>query len=637
MADTDENGDQSYFPSAKARFVVRFEEFGTRVLAAKKPAKTVTLLKGVKDDRAPLQVTPDPTAPDGLRRFLLTSGSGPPKTGGAGTDQIKSADNLTHAIEGVVPKKASWRQNGIRTADTLSLTIRFQDMPIDPRTIRACAVEFYLGTVSSTEFAAGISGRTRAATNGTEQLNLVADTYLDTQGRSRTNLRFQGWVDKYKVVAGDGEALLELECCDNTRLLEKQIRPPKLVIGMEKPIDEAIAEYLSHFPQMAGLTVEYLPTSVAAADIPKLKGVLSHSSFVPNLGPPAGGGGATGGASETTLDYLTSIVGQIAHSIRVDGTRLVIQRASNLLGTGPVPRPGDPYQGRNLPSGRYPVRALIYGRNVLEYSVERNFARAQPKNVEVRSYDPERKSVVVARFPDKGDEISNAGPGDGKTDNDFTVYPVSDGIRDKVLLKSIAEEVYSVMGRQELIVTVKTKNLASFGGDNEDPDLLDMTIGDAFELLSDGGNPTAQGTMTELEQNLRSSSLNEQLLLKYGFEAEFAKAYAKAFTSAGFQKEYKLKEMGVEWDVDEGVSFDLTGANYVVARVDRPTAQSTVQSPAKKPAAPTPKGQPPKGTPGGSGGAVVAATPQAPTPTVPAGFEAVGQNPDGSLVLRKIS
>ena len=159
-------------------------------------------------------------------------------------------------------------------------------------------------------------------------------------------------------------------------------------------------------------------------------------------------------------------------------------------------------------------------------------------------------------------------------------------------------------GRQELIANVKTKNLASFGGNNEDPDLLDMTIGDAFEILVNGGNANEEGTLTDLENSLRSASLNKQTLIGLGFSADFADAYAKAFTNAGFQREYKLKEMTVDWDVDEGVSFDMTGANYVVARVDRPTSAGTNQSPAKKPANPSPKGQPPKGTPKAGGGKV---------------------------------
>ena len=35
--------------------------------------------------------------------------------------------------------------NGVRTADKLELVLRWRDFPFDPRTVRACAVDFYLG------------------------------------------------------------------------------------------------------------------------------------------------------------------------------------------------------------------------------------------------------------------------------------------------------------------------------------------------------------------------------------------------------------------------------------------------------------------------------------------------------------
>jgi len=554
--------EQSYFPGAKVRLRIRLEEFGTKVLVNKAPKLSSPKLKGVKDERAPLVVKDEP----GFRGLVLVAkGSTTP---GPGTVQQRSSDNLTHEVAGVIPKKATWKQNGLRTADTLTLTIRYQDMPVDPRVVRACAVSFYLGTVTEQEYAAGISGEIRGY--GGESMRIIPDAYTDDNGNQRTNLRFQGWVDKWKVTKGEGEALIELECVDNTRLLEKQVRPPRLSVALDKPLDRAVAEYLTHFPQMEGLVVEYLPRGSAP---PVLKAVLAKSSHVPDVGPPGGGGGSTGGDSETVLDYLTTVVGSVAHSMRIDGTRLIIQRATNLLGDDAGARVDDPYVARDLPSGRYPVRAFIYGRNILEYEVSRDFARKQPKNIEVRSYDPERKNVVVARYPEGNDQVVNAGPGDGHEDKDWVVVQVPDGVRDPNMLKQIANEIYATQGRQELMVSVKTKNLASFGGGNMDPDILDMVLGDAFEILENRGYD-GQGTVAELEQQLTAAAANEEALVSLGFPRDFASAYATAYTNAGFQRQFKMKTMTVDWDIDQGVSFDLDGANYIVARVARPTVTS---------------------------------------------------------------
>lgn len=554
-----ESPEQSYFPSAKVRLRVRFDEYGTTALKGTAPKLSTPKLRGVSDERAPLVVKEEPE-----RGFLLVAAGS--KTPGPGTVQQRSSDNLTHEVAGVIPKKASWKQNGLRTADTLTLTIRYQDMPIDPRVVRSCAVSFYLGTVTEQEFAAGISGAIRGYSG--ESMRIIPDGYTDSNGQPRTNLRFQGWVDKWKVTKGEGEALIELECVDNTRLLEKQVRPPRFAVALDKPIDRAVAEYLTHFPQMEGLSVVYLPVGGSP---PVLKTVLAKSSHVPDIGPPGGGGGSTGGDSETVLDYLTTVVGSVAHSMRIDGTRLIIQRATNLLGEDAGARVDDPFIPRNY---LYPHRCFIYGKNVLEYEVTRDFARKQPKNVEVRSYDPERKNVVVGRFPEAGDkQLVNAGPGDGHADKDWVVVQVPDGVRDPAMLKQIANEVYATQGKQELLVGVKTKNMASFGGGNMDPDILDMTLGDAFEILENRGYPE-QGTVADMEQKLTAAAANEEALTSLGFASDFARAYANAYTNAGFQRQYKMKDMTVDWDVDQGVSFDITGANYIVARVARPTATS---------------------------------------------------------------
>ena len=568
--------DQSYFPSAKVRLVMRFEEYGTPALKGKAPTKTTPRLKGVKDERAPLRVVEDGSTP-GITKFVLTSGVA--SSPGVGTDQQKSSDGLTHEVSGIIPARASWKLNDTRTADTLSLAIRWIDMPIDPRVIRACAVDYFLGTVPAQDFAQGVLGVTRPnareTTTSREPLNLVPDSYVDGQGRQRTNLRFRGWVDKYKVTLGSDEPIITLDCVDNTRLLEKQPRPPRLNLGMEKPIDEAVAEYLSHFPQMEGLEVVYLPAGARTDTVPpRLKNVLSGTAHMPNLGPPPSkGGGAVGGEQQSVWDYLNIVVRSVAHTIRIDGVQLIIQRLSNLMGTGPTPRAEDPYQGRDLSSGRYPVRAFIYGRNVAELDVDREFTRKAPKNIECRAYDPERKNVIVARFPEKGDRVTDSGPGDGKADQPWTVVHGPPGIRDKVTLKQVAEEVYNNQGRQELAVRVKTRNLASFGGDNGDPDLLDMKVGDAFEILVNRGQD--QGTLSEVERQLSAAELNKQLLGDLGYGREFAEAYASAYTDAGFQREYKLREMSVDWDHEEGVTFELMGVNYIVARVDRATSAGT--------------------------------------------------------------
>lgn len=553
--------DQSYYPAWKVRLTVRLEEFGQGVLKQRLPPKEVKALNGVLDGgEVPLKVVPDP---DNAGRYLLL-----PKDASPGDQLVPdtSSDGLTHVISGVIPRHFEWKQNGFRTADELTAQIKFSDFPIDPRVIRACAIQFFLGTLTPQEYAQGMRGATRRSTFGSgsaDPLNVIPETYLDSNGNQRSNLRFQGWVDKFKLAWSAEEPYVELQCTDNTRLLLNQLCPPKLVLGMKDPIDKSIATYLANFPQFAGLTVEYVGD--AGVEVPKLEGALAGTAFRPELGPqPAKGGG--GGEELTVWDYLTDVTGAIGHVIRIDGNAVIIQRAATLLHGSAKPRADDPYRTRQLPSGEFPVRTFIYGRNLESFEVTRDFAGQAAKNVEVRCYSPRRKQVMVARFPTKDARIPAAHPGDGKSQNNWTIVRVS-GVEDPRVLQQIAEDVFHGRNRNEIEVVMKTKNLASFGGGNEDPDLLDLKSGDSVEVLVDRANP---GTIAKAEADLSTSGANERMLLDLGYNPEFARAYAKAFQDAAFQRIYRMREMTVSGDVAEGISFELRSANFVQARADIP-------------------------------------------------------------------
>lgn len=578
-----EYANQLYYPGAKARLSIRFDEFqdtgpGTPKDQAMKMAKAnpmtsrTTTLRGKGNVRGIAKVVDDPGAPPKIKKFLILplSGTNPQ---GRPTDQPGSADGFTKQIVGIIPKTASLKLNGIRSADQLTLAIKWIDCPMDPRVIRACAVEFYLGTLRSDDFAAGAHGRSRPTapggfTDGTagQPLNLIPDEWTDDHGRTRSNLRFQGWVDKWAVTFDEGEPLIKLECRDNTQLLLNQDHPPALVIDTSKRIDEAIAEILANFPQFAGLSVVYKPTSTAAADVPTVNKVLDGSSHRPDLGPPAAKGG---GGSETTKvwDYLLDICGAIGHAIYVDGNDVIIQKPTSLLNGRSQPREDDPYgTGRTLLSGEYPNRPMIFGRNILSMQIDRDFARATPKNIELRAYTA-RKNALVARYPEKADRVVSSLPGDGRSDEKWVVKRIGYPVKSADELKNIAQQVYESQGRGEVKVKLKTKNLGSYGGDNYDPDLLDLHTGDNFQILIDPAVGYLSGP-TQIQSQLQASDLGQAFLSQLGFDADFSKAYAKAYTNVGVQSIYRVRTMQMEWGVDEGVSLDIEGANYVEARVD---------------------------------------------------------------------
>lgn len=565
--------EQSYFPSARVRLIIRLEDMGADKVPPP-PAKPAHIRKGVgltKD--AKLTVTYS-----GGQWILLGQGDSPTQMGSPQQQQA-SSDALTHVIDGIIPRHASLKRNGIRTANTLSLAMPFVDCPVDPRAVRSVGLQYFLGCVSAADFQAGIRGDVRTdGTAGSVVLprHVVPDSFIDSAGRQRSNLRFEGWFDSWDAVFAEGDASsVELECTDNTRILLEEDAPPKLTIEPTVRIDKAVANYLANFPQFRGLSVRYAP-DVAESKIPKLKDALGKTAYQPHLGPPpAGGGGAAGGgggASKLKVwDYLTDVTGMVGHNIRMVGTTIVIQRPRTIYDQRFTGRLDDPFTGRVLPSGNTILRRLfIYGHNLSELKIGRKFTKAPPRNVEIRSYDPMHKRTIVVRFPANAKDKRQVKPVPGDaTEQAWWVIP-RPNIRDEKTARVIAQSIYEAQGRNELLVRFITKNLGSFGGGNLDPDVLDLLEGDAIEVemkrTSDGS--VIPNSVDEIQEQLRVRP--QEFLRTLGYPEAFAKAYARVVQGIGVPSTFRTKSVGIDWDAESnGVTIDVEAMNYIEVRANQ--------------------------------------------------------------------
>lgn len=589
---------QGYHCRWRLRLILRFAEFGQLgTLQALVPPRPTRSLSGVDMSRGVLEVQSDPMYPG---RFVLL----PPGTA-AGSQQLgpqaqsSSSDNLTQAIEGIVPHEFHLGRNGLRTPSTLSVSFPFIACPIDPRTLRSAAVEFYLGTVSESQAMAQIAGVGSSSTQDGAQntdgepLDLIADTWTDGAGQPRTNLRFQGWVDSWHCKWDDRDvSTVKLECIDNTRLMLNMHAPAKGQVSKDLPLDQAFAKYLTFSPTFAGLSVEYRPIGTTA---PKLGDVLHSSAFLPGQGPPLS---RVAGASETpsVFDYLTDIAGALGHSLYMDGTTLVIQRVRSLTSASAQTRYNDPYLPRTMPDGSVlSVRRMIYGRNLSEVGVKRHFASKAPQNISVRAYNPDNKGVLVERFPSKQDKQVYALPGNGSTEERWLEIRMPGGVVDRPTMRIYAQQVYESLWRQELGVEIKTSNLSAFGGGNDDPDLLDAQFGDPVEVLF--ARDDYYSTLGQMQTQLDAVAANADLLRKAGFPDAFANAYAKAYTDAGFTQVFRLHQVDISGSIDDGVELTLRLVNYVEVTSDK--SLSTGEEPVAVPPAHAPAnpkiGPPPAG------------------------------------------
>lgn len=553
---------KTFYPQARLALAIRFEEFKA-TNTPEPPKKPPQLRKGTGDPQ--LAVVSKPTR-DGTTVLYLSAKSGTGDASSAVPTAIakSSTDGRTHHVDGVIPISASVCRNGIRVADTLKVQVAFDDFPFDPRLIRSCGVELYLGTVRAKDFGTVVEQQTRQ--DGTPTLHMLPNEWIDARGRTRSNLRFQGWVDDYSLdLAEEGAPMVSLDCTDQTRLLIDQAAPPKLVIGDAKPLDEAIADYLANFPQFRGFAVQYRPTTATA---PTLKSAFAVTAYKPEgMGPPPGGGGG----KLMVWDYLTDVCGAVGHIVFVEDSFLttgdavptiVIQRPLTLYGIE-FRRPNDPFFGRILPSGRtLPYRTFTYGANTTRMQIGRKFSRYEPTNIEVRCYSPRQSKTLVVRYPDAKDERQKKLLPGNDAEQKWEVVRVQ-GIEDEPTLRVIAQGVYEQKMRCELSAHIYTTDLASLGGTNADPDVLDLAAGDAVTVEVDR-DASGVSTIPSIE-NFKATDA-ASFLQGLGYSSELASAYATAASNLFYPTTFRVRSVTVDWKRDEAPEVDVELVNYLEVR-----------------------------------------------------------------------
>lgn len=557
MAEQAEYPEQSYYPSALVELIVRFDDPKRKRFNRVNPNKFPPMR--MTDFGFTTKKFLEPKLVDGVYVLVQpgkdVSESGPQQVGVLG-------DELTQRIVGIIPIRATLSLNGIRTASTLSLEIPFADLPIEPRMVRGVGIRFYLGVVTAEEFQRGIAGETRNAGDGSAlPLNVVPKTYMDGFGRERTNLRFEGWVDTWEVsYPADSQPVVKLECRDNSTLLIDTECPPMLTINPRKPLDQAFAEYLAYFPQFTGLRVEYRPRG---EEPPVYIKALQKTAFKAYIGPMFSGG------KLTVWDYFTDMAGVLGHTVRFDGATCIIQRSRTIWGSQFPRRYDDTFKGRLLPSGRtLPYRLFVYGRNVAEWNMKRKFTVAGPTTIEVRCYSTTLKQTLVVRYPFKKERLERGLPGFVMADEKVQVFNVQ-GIADLKTLRITAQDIYEQLGRNEIELTLRTKDLASFGGNTFDTDLLDAKAGDAIQFEVARDEVTAEAnTSSTIERTTSNQSAAFQYIKKFGYTDSFAAAYAKAMENRLLQPYFRVKRMDFDWSIDSGIDIGVQAINYIEVRGD---------------------------------------------------------------------
>lgn len=503
----------------------------------------------------------------------------------------QGGDNLSKVI-GIVPKSCTVELPAYRQAGTFEFEIEFRDLPLDPRVIRAMGVAIHLDAVPATDFA---DGMTQAPPFGAQ---------IDRQQRrasiietSPANIVLAGLADDITTAHDSSGALVRVSGRDlRGILLDTPISPKTLTsIDLRKPIDQVVANIVENLhPAGLGIDVQVnadewpagtVPSPATLDDVTRVNLDALGNSIKPT---------AKGEVQKVNFwDLITQYcfnVGGVPHFV---GSKLRIRPARSLFDRQRQDKAFDPALGQTPFSGGVPrdvrqpfvqtpeqwsYRRMVFGRDLESLHFERKLGGVKVPVVQVSSYDTggaERglDRLIQVQWPEPAKKQARATStgASGKTLQTGVIPVTVHGIKNKDRLLEIAKNLYEEIGRQEVGGSAETKNLASFGGGNNDPDLLKLRPGDPVEFRVDGsGLGVFPPPISELTQ-VAGRSFEEQVRAVTERIGDENLARILVATSrgevAGLQKVFRTATVRYTWSTT-GVAIAFDFQNFVEARYD---------------------------------------------------------------------
>lgn len=512
-------------------------------------------------------------------------------------------------VAGMIPRTGSAQLPGYRTAGTFNIEFAYKDLPIDPRVVRAMAVDIHADAVAAGDFASGMEGR--KASGG---------RLMSVPNPTEDNLLIRGLADGINVDHNDRGSVIQIEGRDlRGMFLDAAIHPDTLKkLDLNKRIDEVVRTLVNDKCPL-GSNIQVV---VEAGDWPG--GKIPSPGVVDDLTRPnkdAGGkkqnATSKGNANDTKFwDLITQwcfLIGAIPY---FSGSKLMIRPVKTLYATlksdqngadvwdpkNPTPFAGKKSRNISPPisktSESFGFRRLVYGRDIQSLKYERKLGGIKTPVIECYSTDPDGaekgadKRVISARYPpeDKKHADANATDvavgGEGAAKSEVLRIPVP-GIRNKSRLEELAKALHSEIGRQEMGGSIETRSLASFGGNNQDPDLLRLRPGDTVEIRqAAGGLQTFPPPVSELnEREGRSFEEDVKAVSKQLGDTPAMRTLARVLVASNqgrivqLQRTFRVANVNYSWDYSSGISVSFDFTNYVETRFD----DEAVQEPALEP------------------------------------------------------
>lgn len=518
-------------------------------------------------------------------------------------------DSFT-VIANRVPKKGTFTLPHPRQAPTFQLTFDYTEFPIDPQLLRAVGVEIHLGAVSADDFARGMrgeldeDGRPRSILKTTDDM---VDPFTGRKGVNQGTLLFYGTADTWKVSHTDKDSQIVIEGREiRAILIDTKVVPThveKIKLGQE--IGEVIADLISsiRFEHSFRLTVAMDATEWPNGKIPspgdadgltavrqkagsragaKVKDAHGNEAGVETGAKAAARSTPENGTKGSYWDLITNyceLVGAMPHIV---GSMLWIRPVHRIFDivdpSSRIPTPFAGGQPRRTAEEQIRVRRLVLGRDIRHLETERKFGGvAIVPTVQTISFDDRgvgRQRLIFGQWPPADSDAADA-----KAESDLLRVPMW-GVRSIQQLTQIARGIYEEIGRGELGGLAETNKLASFGGDNGDPDLLRLRPLEPVEFVVDASSVRAALPVSADVNELARMSFSQEVDRLTERLGDRAVARALVALSRGAVREvlryYQVVGVAFEWD--KGVKTALQYQNYIVPR-NRATDPSDVRAP----------------------------------------------------------
>lgn len=226
---------------------------------------------------------------------------------------------------------------------------------------------------------------------------------------------------------------------------------------------------------------------------------------------------------------------------------------------------------------------MVYGQNLESLEFTRRLGGVKVPTIEVRCWDPVIGRTRWARYPVRRGErasgifgvtnppralrANEVTPSGANPTESIRTKTVSD-VSDPVVLERIARNTFEAIGRQEIEGQFSTYEVSSYGHDPFEVDLLDARQADPVEVLIVAATSEDAPVSTLAELQAFTRARRKEYLRSLGWDEAVAAKFAQLQDANGFQSVFRIQDLRIDYDNDDGIKIGCGFINYITVRED---------------------------------------------------------------------